>query len=162
MNILIVDDSKMIRHMVCTALKELGYDSVSEAAGVAEAKNLIVGKNFDLIISDWHMPGESGLDFLKYVKSRPEYAKLPFVLQTTENEKKNIIEAVKAGVSGYLIKPVEKKAIAAKLLELSKVYNIQIPSIAKAAPPPKPAEVAPQKETGQPGEAAKEVASDKS
>ena len=127
MHFLIVDDSKMIRHMVITALGELGYDSFTEAAGVSEAKNLLKGKKSDCIISDWHMPGESGLDFLKFVKSHSEYAKIPFIIQTTENEKKNIVEAVKAGVQGYLFKPVQKAAIAQKLIELSKLYPIQLP-----------------------------------
>jgi two-component system chemotaxis response regulator CheY len=128
MHFLIVDDSKMIRHIVSTALNELGYDSITEAANVGEAKNLLKGKKFDCIISDWHMPGESGLDLLKFVKSQPEYAKIPFIIQTTENEKKNIVEAVKAGVQGYLFKPVQKAAIAQKLTELSKLYPIQLPS----------------------------------
>ena len=127
MNILIADDSKMIRHMVIIALNELGYKDISEASDVAEAKNLLKGKKFDLVISDWHMPGESGLDFLKYVKSCPEYANMPFVLQTTENEKKNIVEAVKSGVSGYLFKPVQKSALAQKMQELSIVYKFPPP-----------------------------------
>jgi two-component system, chemotaxis family, chemotaxis protein CheY len=130
MNILVTDDSKMIRHMVITALNELGYDSITEAQDVGVAKNLLKGKKFDLIISDWHMPGESGLDFLKYVKSCPEYASLPFILQTTESDKKNIVEAVKSGVQGYLIKPVQKNALAQKMLELSTVYKFQPPSMA--------------------------------
>ncbi|MBN1577105.1 MAG: response regulator [Chitinispirillaceae bacterium] len=152
MNILIADDSKMIRHMAITALNELGYDSITEASNVGEAKNLLKGKKFDLIISDWHMPGESGLDFLKYVKSCPEYAALPFILQTTENEKKNIFEAVKAGVQGYLFKPVQKNALAQKMLELSKVYHFKPPSAAmplREAPVTKPAAaVAPKTEKG--------------
>jgi|WetSurMetagenome_2_1015567.scaffolds.fasta_scaffold146030_2 CheY-like chemotaxis protein len=128
MNILVVDDSKMIRHMVVTALHELGYGGVAEASDVGEAKILLKGKKVDLIISDWNMPGESGLDFLKYVRSRPEYAALPFVLQTIENDKKKIVEAVKSGVQGYLIKPVQKTALAQKMLELSTVYQFDPPS----------------------------------
>jgi hypothetical protein len=81
------------------------------------------------------MPGETGLDFLKYVRSRPEYATVPFILQTTENDKKKIVEAVKSGVQGYLIKPVQKNALAQKMLELSTVYKFQPPSMAM---PPKP------------------------
>jgi two-component system, chemotaxis family, chemotaxis protein CheY len=128
MNILIVDDSKMIRHMVIAALNELGYADITEAADACEAKKQLKGKKFDLIISDWHMPGESGLDFLKYVKSCPEYAGLPFILQTIEQEKKNIVEAVKAGVQGYLVKPVQKTALAQKMLELSTIYKFQPPN----------------------------------
>jgi len=148
MNILIVDDSKMVRHMAITALHELGYDGITEASDVGEAKNLLKGKKFDLIISDWHMPGESGLDFLKYVKSCPEYAALPFVLQTTENEKKNIVEAVKAGVSGYLFKPVQKSALGQKLLELSTVYKFQPPSMTLPSIPVAVGKIAPDSAIG--------------
>ena len=122
--------------MAITALNELGYDNITDAADVGEAKNLLKGKKFDLIISDWHMPGESGLDFLKYVKATPEYTTIPFVLQTTENEKKNIVEAVKAGVSGYLFKPVQKNALAQKMLELSKIHKFQAPLILWQNRPP--------------------------
>ena len=128
MKILIVDDSKMIRHMTISILNELGYDNVVESSNVIEAKHSLSELEFDLVISDWHMPGESGLDFLKYMKSHPEYASIPFVLQTTENEKKNIFEAVKSGIQGYLYKPVQKSAIAKKLLELSKAYHFKPPT----------------------------------
>jgi two-component system chemotaxis response regulator CheY len=114
--------------MVVSVLNDLGYTGISEARNVDTAKNLLKGKKFDLIISDWHMPGESGLDFLKYVKSCPEYIGVPFILQTMENEKKNIVEAVKAGVQGYLVKPVQKNALAQKMLELSAIYKFQPPA----------------------------------
>jgi two-component system, chemotaxis family, chemotaxis protein CheY len=133
MKILVTDDSKMIRHLVISALNELGYNEIIEAANVGEAKNLLKGHKVGLIISDWHMPGDSGLDFLKYIKASAEYATIPFVLQTTENEKKNIVEAVKAGVQGYLFKPVQKSALLQKLLELSKAYNFQPPLSDKQA-----------------------------
>jgi len=131
MNILIVDDSKMVRHMVVSALSELGYTSVTEAGSVGEAKNLLLEKKYDLIISDWHMPGESGLDFLKYTKSCAQFAQIPFILQTVENERKNVFEAVRAGVQGYLCKPVQKNAIAQKMLELSTIYKFQPPASVK-------------------------------
>ena len=115
--------------MVVTALNELGYMDIFEAADVGEAKNLLMANEINFIISDWHMPGESGLDFLKYVKSRPEYAELPFVLLTIENEKKNIVEAVKNGVQGYFVKPVQKNVLAQKMLELSKVYKFKPPVV---------------------------------
>jgi 3-dehydroquinate synthetase/DNA-binding NarL/FixJ family response regulator len=136
MNFLIVDDSKMIRHIVCKALNELGYHLIAEAGNVNEAKRLMIHEKFDCIISDWHMPGESGLDFLKFVKSSREHAKIPFILQTTESEKKCIVEAVKAGVQGYLFKPVQKDALAQKLTELARIYPIQPPSIKQVAAKP--------------------------
>jgi len=129
MEILIADDSKMVRFMTLEALHALGYSSITEAANVSEAKNLLFGKKYDLIISDFHMPGETGLDFLRYVRATPEYSKIPFVLLTTDGEKKNIVAAVQAGVQAYLFKPVQKIALAQKLTEISKKFNFQPPNI---------------------------------
>lgn len=128
MEILIADDSKMVRFMTLEALHALGYTSITEAANVSEAKNLLCGKKYDLIISDFHMPGETGLDFLRYVRATPEYAKIPFVLLTTDGEKANIVAAVQAGVQAYLFKPVQKNALAQKLTEISKKFNFQPPN----------------------------------
>lgn len=128
MEILIADDSKMVRFMTLEALHALGYTSITEAANVSEAKNLLYGKKYDLIISDFHMPGETGLDFLRYVRATPDYSKIPFILLTTDGEKKNIVAAVQAGVQAYLFKPVQKLALAQKLAEISKKFNFQPPN----------------------------------
>jgi len=129
MEILIADDSKMIRYMTLEVLHALGYNSISEAANVAEARTHMQRKKFDLIISDFHMPGETGLDFLRYVRATPEFSKIPFILLTTDGEKKNIVAAVQAGVQAYLFKPVQKIALAQKLTDLSKKFNFQPPNI---------------------------------
>ena len=133
MEILIADDSRMIRYMTIEALNALGYRQITEASNVSEARNLMLGKKkFDLIISDFHMPGETGLDFLRWVRATPEFAKMPFVLLTTDGEKKNIVAAVQAGVQAYLFKPVQKQALAQKLMDISKKFNFQSPNIAVA------------------------------
>ena len=138
MNILVTDDSKMIRYMIIEVLNELGYADISEAANVAEAKTLMKSTEFTLIISDLHMPGESGLDFLKFIRTTPAFAKLPFILLTTDNEKKNIVEAVQSGVHAYLFKPVQKPALEQKLAELSKKFNFQAPLGSSMLAPAKP------------------------
>jgi two-component system chemotaxis response regulator CheY len=132
MEILIADDSKMVRFMTVEALRGLGYKQITEANNVSEARNLMQGKMFDLIISDFNMPGETGLEFLRYVRATPKFEKIPFVLQTSEGDKKNIVAAVQAGVQAYIFKPVQKAILAQKLTELSKKYGFQAPEVPTA------------------------------
>ena len=117
-------------------LKELGYASIREAKAVPEAKTVLASDKIDMIISDWNMPGGSGLDLLNFVRSKPEYSKIPFIMNTTEQEKKKIFQAVKSGAQAYLFKPVKKDLLAQKLFDLSKTHGIQPPKHKVAFSPP--------------------------
>jgi len=127
MNILVVDDSKVMRHMIVKILNELGYHAIFEASDVPEAKRVLSQETIALILSDWNMPEESGLDFLKYVRASQEFAKIPFVLITTEQDKKNIFDAVKSGAQSYMVKPVKKDVFTQKLIDLVVSHGIQAP-----------------------------------
>ena len=127
MHILIVDDARTFRYVLLKMLKELGYAEVSAATCAEEAKKVLGQHTFDIVLCDWHMPGETGLDLLKYMRATPSLAKIPFVMITTENDKSRIIEAVKIGMQAYMFKPVQKAALAQKLRELAAVYNFQAP-----------------------------------
>ncbi len=129
MEILIVDDSKMLRYMTRDVLKELGYDQFHEASDVPEARLRMQQKKIDLVISDFHMPRESGLDLLKWIRATPEYAGIPVILLTTDGEKKTIISIVQAGVQAYLLKPVQAPILGQKLLDISKKYGFKAPNI---------------------------------
>ncbi len=128
MHILIVDDARTFRYMMLKMLKELGYADISAASCVDEAKQLLKDHKFDLILSDWHMPVETGLDLLKYVRATPELAKIPFIMITTENDKSRILDALKIGMQSYLFKPVKKATLAQKLAELAGTYKFQTPA----------------------------------
>lgn len=129
MKILVVDDSKMIRHILATILRELGYATILEAENVTEAKKILGREKIDLILSDWNMPGESGLDLLKNVRQTPAMATIPFIIITTEQDKAHIFDAVKEGVQAYLIKPVKKESLLEKLKGLVKTHAIQPPCV---------------------------------
>lgn len=121
--ILVVDDFKTMRKLVIGALLTCGLKNVSEADDGATAWPLIEaaskeGKPFELIVSDWNMPQVSGLELLKKVRATKEGAKTPFVLVTAEAEQKNIIEALQAGVSNYIVKPFTTAAFQEKLLQV--------------------------------------------
>jgi two-component system chemotaxis response regulator CheY len=115
--ILVVDDMMTMRKLVAKVCKELGFSDISEAADGAKAWEAISSANppFGLIISDWNMPNTSGLDLLKRVRADSRFLRLPFVMVTAEAEKHQIVEAVKSGVSNYVIKPFTAAMLKEKL-----------------------------------------------
>ncbi|MBN1601559.1 MAG: response regulator [Chitinispirillaceae bacterium] len=129
MKILVVDDSKTMRYVLITALKEIGYSSIITAECVDVAKTLLAADPIPgLIISDWNMPGASGLDFLKYVRSNTRTKETPFIMLTTETDRNKIVEATRAGLQSYLLKPVKKNVLAEKMRELSAAYGFPPPN----------------------------------
>ena len=113
--VLVVDDFATMRRIVKGVLKQLGFSDIVEAedgsAALAELKKDPVG----LIVSDWNMPKMSGLDLLKAVRSDATLKTIPFVMVTAEGQKENVIEAVKAGVSNYIMKPFTPETFSEKL-----------------------------------------------
>jgi len=127
MRILVVDDSKTMRFLIIKILKELGYTDIDEAENVDNALICMKQVMPDLILSDMMMPGKSGVDFLKIIKSKPVSADIPFIMITAVNEKKLIMNAIKAGLLYYMIKPIEKGPLTQKLQLISETYHIQPP-----------------------------------
>jgi two-component system chemotaxis response regulator CheY len=105
--ILVVDDMLTMRKIVIKVCKEVGFTDIIEAAEGALAWTALEGSTpqVGLVISDWNMPNMSGLDFLRKVRSDARFAKLPFLLVTAEAEQHQVVEAIKAGVSNYVVKP---------------------------------------------------------
>ncbi|AZZ36979.1 response regulator [Bdellovibrio sp. qaytius] len=131
---LIVDDFATMRKVVKKVLTELGYSDISEAEDGKQALQLIQeaaanGTPFQCIVSDWNMPNMTGLELLKACKADPKLKDIPFMLVTAESEKEQIIEAAKAGVSEYVVKPFNAATLKEKL---TRVYNKHNPA-AKAA-----------------------------
>jgi two-component system chemotaxis response regulator CheY len=115
--LLIVDDMMTMRKVVARVCKEIGFSDISEAVDGQKAWEAIETADppYGLIISDWNMPNLSGLELLKKVRTSAKFAKLPFVLVTAEAEQKQIVEAVQAGVSNYVIKPFTAQGLQEKL-----------------------------------------------
>jgi len=121
--ILVVDDMMVMRKIVVRALKEFGLSKVIEAddGSTAWAKLQDIfnaGNKIDLIISDWNMPQMKGIELLKNVRADARMKGIPFIMVTAENEKEIIIEAVHAGVSHYVVKPVSPATLEIKLKEV--------------------------------------------
>ena len=119
MNVLIVDDFATMRRILRNILKQLGFTNIIEADDGTTALEVLGKQKIDLIISDWNMPKMTGLDLLKVVRSNSELKSIPFLMVTAEAQKKNVIDAVKAGVSNYIVKPFTADQIMEKL---EKIY----------------------------------------
>ena len=113
--ILVVDDFATMRRIMKNILKQLGFTNIIEADDGTTALEALEGTSFDLIISDWNMPKMTGLDLLKSIRATGAHKNVPFLMVTAEAQKQNVIEAVQAGVSNYVVKPFTAEAISDKL-----------------------------------------------
>ena len=112
---LVVDDFSTMRRIVKNLLQELGYNDITEADDGNTALPLLKNGSFDILITDWNMPGMPGLDLLKAVRADEKLAKMPVLMLTAEAKREQIIEAAQAGVSGYVIKPFTAITLKEKL-----------------------------------------------
>ena len=119
---LVVDDSPTMRRIVFNTLKRLGYNEIEEAEHGAEALDklkTIEGINF--VVTDWNMPVMDGLQLVQEIRAIAEYAKMPILMVTTRSVKDDIIDAMKAGVNNYIVKPFTPEVLKSKIdLILSK------------------------------------------
>ncbi|MCI5064247.1 response regulator [bacterium] len=115
MPVLVVDDFSTMRRIVKNCLKQLGFSNLHEAADGEIAWEKIQQQEFALIVSDWNMPNKMGIDLLRDVRAHDDYKDIPFLMVTAEAQKENILEAAKAGVSNYIIKPFTADLLLQKL-----------------------------------------------
>ena len=114
--VLVIDDMMTMRKIVMKTCKDLGFTTLIEAAdGQLAWAKLNESPDIGLVISDWNMPNCTGIDLLKRVRADGRFKNLPFLLVTAESEQEQVIEAMKAGVDGYLVKPFAADALKEKL-----------------------------------------------
>jgi two-component system chemotaxis response regulator CheY len=113
--ILIVDDFSTMRRIIKNLLRDLGYVNTAEADDGLTALPMLKSIHFDLLVTDWNMPGMQGIDLLRTVRADPALASLPVLMVTAEQKKEQIIEAAKAGVNGYIVKPFTAATLKEKL-----------------------------------------------
>ncbi|MDO9182897.1 MAG: response regulator [Bacteriovorax sp.] len=123
--ILVVDDMSTMRKIIKNMLSQIGFTNISEADDGATAWPMIEnaikeGRPYEFIVSDWNMPQLSGLDLLKNVRSTPGLEKLPFLMITAEAEQGNVVIAVKAGVSNFIVKPFSAQVLKEKIDKIFK------------------------------------------
>lgn len=118
MKILIVDDFNTMRKVVRNLLKQGGYENIVEAEDGVAAFAVIKSQKIDFIISDWNMPNMTGLELLKAVRADAAVSATPFLMVTAEALQDNVIAAVKAGVSNYIVKPFTAEVLSDKIAKI--------------------------------------------
>ncbi|HPC02738.1 MAG TPA: chemotaxis response regulator CheY [Syntrophales bacterium] len=118
MKILVVDDFATMRKVVRNLLKQVGYENIAEAEDGAIALRILKSQKVDFVISDWNMPNMNGLELLKAVRADGDLAKTPFLMVTAEALQENVIAAVKAGVSNYIVKPFTAEVLNEKIKKI--------------------------------------------
>lgn len=115
MKILIVDDFSTMRRIIKNLLRDLGYTNTAEADDGKTALPLLQGGDFDFLVTDWNMPGMTGIDLLKAVRADAKLSDLPVLMVTAEAKRDQIVEAATAGVNGYVVKPFTAAALKEKI-----------------------------------------------
>lgn len=118
MKVLIVDDFATMRRIVRNILKQIGFSNIVEAEDGKSALKMLQNDKFDLIMCDWNMPEMPGIELLTRIRSDEQLKNIPFVMVTAEAQKNNILDAVKAGVSSYIVKPFTAETVDQKLKKL--------------------------------------------
>lgn len=115
MKIMLVDDSQTMRNVEKKVLAQIGYSDVVEASDGQDALSKVGAAKPDLILLDWNMPNMDGLSFLK--KFRQSDKVTTVIMVTTEAEKTRVVEAIKAGVNNYVVKPFTPEQLGKKIQE---------------------------------------------
>jgi two-component system chemotaxis response regulator CheY len=115
MKFLVVDDSSTMRRIVINTLTKAGYSEFSEAGNGTEGVAALEKEPVDFVITDWNMPVMNGLEFVKAIRANGTTSKLPVLMVTTNAAQDDILEALKAGVNDYVIKPFTPDTIKSKI-----------------------------------------------
>jgi two-component system chemotaxis response regulator CheY len=115
MKIMVVDDFSTMRRIIKNLLADLGFENIAEADDGNTALPALRQGGFELLITDWNMPGMTGIDLLKAVRGEAALKSLPVLMVTAENQRDQIVEAAQNGVNGYIIKPFTAVTLKEKL-----------------------------------------------
>ena len=115
MKILIVDDFSTMRRIIKNLLRDLGFNNTQEADDGQTGLPMLQTGNFDFLVTDWNMPGMTGIDLLKAVRADPKLQNLPVLMVTAEAKKEQIVMAAQAGVNGYIVKPFTAQTLKEKI-----------------------------------------------
>ncbi len=115
MNILVVDDFATMRKIIKNLLRELGFTNITEADDGTTALPMLQKYEFDFLVTDWIMPRMQGIDLVKEIRKDPNLSSLPVLMVTAEAKREHIVEAAKAGVNGYVVKPFTTQILKKKI-----------------------------------------------
>jgi two-component system chemotaxis response regulator CheY len=120
MKILVVDDMSTMRRIVKNIMKQLGFANVEEAENGQDALDKLNAGAFGFVISDWNMPVMTGIQLLRAIRADDKLKTIPVLMVTAEAQKENLVEAIQAGVSNYIVKPFTAEVLQEKMNKIFK------------------------------------------
>ncbi|KTC44081.1 chemotaxis protein CheY [Pseudomonas fluorescens ABAC62] len=115
-SVLVVDDASFIRDLVKKCLRNYFPGiKLEDAVNGKKAQTILMRETFDLVLCDWEMPEMSGLELLTWCREQPHLKAMPFVMVTSRGDKENVVQAIQAGVSGYVSKPFTNEQLLNKV-----------------------------------------------
>ncbi|WP_392892747.1 response regulator [Pseudomonas migulae] len=125
-SVLVVDDAAFIRDLVKKCLRNYFPGIRTEdAINGKKAQAMLAKEAFDLVLCDWEMPEMSGLELLTWCRQQDSLKTMPFVMVTSRGDKENVVQAIQAGVSGYVSKPFTNEQLLNKVKQaLNKVGKL--------------------------------------
>ena len=118
MKILVVDDFSTMRRINKSLLRQLGYTNIEEADDGSTALQRLKQGDIDFVVSDWNMPKMEGIELLKAVRGDEKLKDTPFLMVTAESDKEKVVQAVKAGVNNYVVKPFTAETLKEKIKKI--------------------------------------------
>ena len=115
MKILIVDDFSTMRRIIKNLLRDLGFNNTDEADDGNTGLPKLQSGNYDFLVTDWNMPGMTGIDLLRAVRADDKLKSLPVLMVTAEAKKEQIVMAAQEGVNGYIVKPFTAQTLKEKI-----------------------------------------------
>lgn len=115
MKILVVDDFSTMRRIVRNLLRDLGFTNTDEADDGLTAFPKLQNGDYDFLVTDWNMPGMTGIDLLKKVRADEKLKNIPVLMVTAEAKREQIVVAAQAGVNGYVVKPFTASVLKEKI-----------------------------------------------
>lgn len=119
MRLLVVDDSSTMRRIIKNNLKSIGLDDVVEAENGEGALARLHAEKVDMVITDWNMPVMSGLELVTNMRGNPQWQRTPVLMITTMAERDDILKAMQAGVTNYIVKPFDAATLKKKIDQIA-------------------------------------------
>lgn len=118
LSVLVIDDHMIIRQVVEQNLRTMGFTDIDTASNCSEARDKLDAKPYQLIFIDWILPGKSGYSMMQECRQDRQYDDIAFVMVTSESDERHMIEALKAGATSYIVKPVTKEQFQEKVTKV--------------------------------------------
>jgi two-component system chemotaxis response regulator CheY len=118
LKILLVDDSPTMRRILLNILKHLGYEDVAQAENGRDALSKLHTDQYTFVITDWNMPEMDGLTLVKLMREEEEFENIPVLMVTTRSEQEDVLEAMRAGVNNYIVKPFTPQVLKQKMIAI--------------------------------------------